>query len=127
MRIRMLATLPLLGALALSPRPSSAQISATIHLGNPVAVTNYEPNRYGDWHSSYRSWRPVTVYYYNGRYYPRSVRGARPVQIYRRQNEYFLPPRDAAWANRGDRRYNYNRRPNDEDYNHAGPPPARRP
>jgi hypothetical protein len=122
MRIRLLATLPLLAALTVTPRPSSAQISATIHLGRPIVVGNYEPTRYGDWHSNYRRWRPVTVYYYNGRYYPRAIRGARPVQIYRRQNEYFLPPRDAAWANRGDRRYNYHRRPNDEDYNRAGSP-----
>jgi hypothetical protein len=122
MRIRLLATLPLLAALALTPRHGSAQISATIHLGRPIVVGTYEPTRYGDWHSNYRRWRPVTVYYYNGRYYPRAIRGARPVQIYRRQNEYFLPPRDAAWANRGDRRYNYRRRPNDEDYNHAGSP-----
>jgi hypothetical protein len=121
MRIRLLATLPLLGALALAPRDGSAQVSATIHLGNPVVVSNYEANRYGDWHSNYRRWRPTTVYYYNGRYYPRAIRGSRPVQIYRRQNEYFLPPRDAAWVNRGDRRFNYRRRPNDEDYNHAEP------
>jgi hypothetical protein len=127
MRISVLATLPLLGALALAPRHGSAQISATIHLGNPVVVTNYSSTVHGDWHTSYRQWRPTTVYYYNGRYYPHAVRGARPVQIYHRQNQYFLPPRDAAWANRGDRRYNYNRRPTDEDYNHAEPPPQRRP
>jgi hypothetical protein len=127
MRASLLATLPLLGALALTPRHASAQISATIHLGNPVVVTNYSRDVHGDWHTNYRQWHPTTVYSYNGRYYSRSIRGARPVQVYRRQNQHFLPPQDAAWANRADRRYNYNRRPTDEDYRRAAAPPQRRP
>jgi len=110
----------------LTPRPGSAQVSVTLHLGNPVAITRYSPDVYGDWHTSYRTWRPVTLYFYNGNYYPRSVRGSRPVQVYRRQNQYFLPPQDAAWANRGDKRYNYRRRPTDDDYGRA-PPPQHRP
>jgi hypothetical protein len=127
MRVSLLATLPLLGALAVTPRHGSAQVSATIRLGNPVVVTNYSPEVYGDWHTNYRRWRPTTVYSYNGHYYSHSVRGARPVQIYHRQNQYFLPPRDDAWGNHGDHRYNYNRRPTDDDYSHAAPPPQRRP
>jgi hypothetical protein len=127
MRISPLATLPLLGALLLAPRQGSAQISATIHLGSPVVVTNYSPQVHGDWHTNYSRWKPTTVYAYNGQYYNHSVRGARPVQIYHRQNQYFLPPQDPAWANRGDKRYNYNRKPTDDDYNHAAPPPERRP
>jgi len=121
-----LSTLPLLGALALAPQAAPAQVSVTLHLGNPIVVTHYAPEVYGDWHTSYRTWRPVTVWYYDGHYYPRAVRGGRPVQIYQRGNERFLPPQDQGWANRGDRRYNYNRRPNDEDYQHAAPPPAPR-
>jgi hypothetical protein len=127
MRVSLLATLPLLGVLALTPRHGSAQVSVTLHLGRPVVVTNYAPEVYGDWHTSYRRWSPATVYYYNGQYYPKRVRGARAVQIYRRQNQYFLPPQDPAWANRGDHRYNYSRRPTDEDYSHAAPPPRPNP
>jgi hypothetical protein len=127
MRISLLATLPLLGALALTPRQGSAQISATIHLGNPVMVTNYSPDVHGDWHTNYRKWRPTTVYAYNNQYYSHSVKGARPVQIYHQGNQNFLPPRDAAWANRADKRYNYNRKPTDDDYSHAAPPPQPNP
>lgn len=122
MRVSLLATLPLLGALAVAPRQGSAQVSVTLHLGNPVVVTNYAPQVYGDWHTNYQKWRPTTVYYYNGAWYPRSVRGARPVVVYRSQNSYFLPPRDQNWDNK-DHRYNYRRRPTDDDYNHASPLP----
>jgi hypothetical protein len=125
MRIPLLATLPLLAGVALTPRAGSAQI--TIRLGRPVAVTHYSAETHGDWRTNYSRWRPTTVYSYNGQYYSHNVRGARPVQIYHQQNRYFLPPQDAAWANRGDRRYNYSRRPTDEDYNRASPAPVRRP
>ena len=123
MRVSLLATLPLLGALAVgvTPRQGSAQISATIHLGKPVVVTNYSPEVYGDWHTGYQRWRPTTVYYYNGQWYPRSVTGSRPVMVYRNGSSYFLPPRDQDWTNK-DKRYNYQRRPTDDDYNHAAPP-----
>lgn len=124
MRISQLAILPVLAALAMATRPASAQISATIHLGSPVVVTRYSAETHGDWHTSYSRWRPTTVYAYNDQYYSHSVRGARPVQIYRQGNQNFLPPQDAAWANRADHRYNYNRRPTDDDYNRAAPPPA---
>jgi hypothetical protein len=121
MRISLLAALPLVAVLALTPRQGSAQISATIHLGTPLVVTNYSADVHGDWHTNYSKWKPTTVYAYNGKYYSHSVKGARPVQIYHQQNQYFLPPQDAAWANRGDKRYNYNRKPTDDDYSHAAP------
>ena len=123
MRVSFLATLPILGALALAvpTHQASAQISATIHLGKPVVVTNYSPDTYGDWHTRYHSWRPTTVYYYNGQWYPRSVRGSRAVAVYRSGQSYFLPPRDKDWDNK-DHRYNYRRRPTDDDYNHVSPP-----
>ena len=124
MRVSSLAVLPLLGALALAPHRASAQITATIHLGRPIVVTNYAPDVYGDWHARYRSWRPTTVYYYDGQWYPRAVRGGRAVMVYRSQNSYFLPPRDHDWDNR-DHRYNYRRRPTDDDYSHAAPPEHR--
>jgi hypothetical protein len=123
MRFAAFLTLPLFGVLALAPRQGSAQVTVTLRLGNPVVITHYAPEVYGDWHTSYRNWQPVTLYFYNGRYYPRSVKGARSVQVYRRQGRYFLPPQDDAWANRGDRRYNYKRRPTDDDYRNAAPPP----
>ena len=90
-------------------------------------VTQYSQEVHGDWHTAYRQWQPTTVYFYNGHYYSHSVKGARPVQIYRHGNQRFLPPQDAAWANRGDKRYNYNRKPTDDDYRQAPPPPPHRP
>jgi hypothetical protein len=127
MRMSLLATLPLLGALVLTPRHGSAQVSVTLHLGTPLVVTHYSSDVHGDWHTNYSKWKPTTVYAYNGQYYSHSVKGARPVQIYHQQNQNFLPPQDAAWANHGDKRYNYNRKPTDEDYSRAAPPPPRRP
>lgn len=125
MRASLLLTLPLLGALAVTPRQAPAQVSVSLHLGTPLVVTNYAPDAYGDWHTSYRNWRPTTVYYYNGQWYNRSVRGARPVVVYRSQKSYFLPPQDQDWNNK-DRRYNYRRRPTNDDYSHAVPPPQGR-
>ena len=123
MRIIRLLALPLVAALVLAPRRAPAQVNVTIRLGTPVMVTNYAPDYYGDWRTSYRQWKPVTVYYYQGHYYPKSVRGSRPVMIYRRGNENFLPPQDQAWANRGDKRFNYKRAPTPDDYRQAAPPP----
>jgi hypothetical protein len=116
------AVLPLLGALALTPRQGSAQISATIHLGSPVVVTNYSASVHGDWSTSYKTWTPKTVYAYNGQYYSHSVTGARAVQIYHHGNQNFLPPQDPAWAKGADKRYNYTRKPTDDDYTRATAP-----
>ena len=121
MRVSLLAALPLVGALTLAPHRGSAQVHVSVHLGPPVLVTEYAPEYYGDWRTSYESWRPITVYQYDGRWYPTAVRGSRPVVVYRSQNHYFLPPRDVGWDNR-DHRYNYARRPLDDDYKHVGPP-----
>ena len=122
MRISLLSTLPLLGSLALAPHQGSAQVNVTIKLGNPVPVTRYAPEAYGDWHTDYQSWRPVTLYAYQGNLYTRQVSGSRPVALYRtRQGDYFLPPQDRDWDGK-DHRYNYKRRPSDDDYERAGTP-----
>lgn len=116
--------LPLLGALAFTPLTASAQGRAHAHMkpGKPVLVTGYSADAYGDWHKSYRSWRPVTLYAHDGQFYSRSMKGARAVQVYRHGNDYFLPPQDDAWVKRGDTRYNYRHRPNDDDYGRATAP-----
>ena len=121
MRISSLATLPLIAVLALAPAKSSAQVSVSLRLGPPVVVHSYTPEVYGDWHSSYRSWTPTTRYYYDGKWYDKSVRGSRAVAVYRnRSGEVFLPPQDHDWDNK-DKRYNYKRRPSDEHYQHVVP------
>lgn len=121
MRFTPFAPFLLLGALAVTPRQAPAQISVNLHLGTPLVVTNYSPDAYGDWHSNYQNWRPTTVYNYDGQWYNHSVRGSRPVVVYRSQNSYFLPPQDQEWNNK-DRRYNYGRRPTSDDYSHAAAP-----
>jgi len=126
MRLTRLLATPLLGIAFALPARAPAQVNITVRLGNPVVFTQYSPEVYGDWHTSYRTWQPATLYFYNGHYYSRSVRGARPVQMYRRQGQYFLPPQDPAWNNRGDRRFNYTRKPNDEDRGRAAAPPQGR-
>jgi hypothetical protein len=83
-------------------------------LGSEIGVLGYSAERAGDWRKNYRRWTPVTVYEVNGRYYPRKAGNARPVQVYRYRDEYFLPPTDQGWA-RFDKRYNYEHQPNDED------------
>ena len=121
MRISMLAALPLIGALALSPASSSAQVSVSLRLGPPVTVHTYAQESYGDWHTNYRQWTPTTMYYYEGNWYPKQVRGSRAVAVYRsKQGQYFLPPQDHDWDNK-DKRYNYKRRPLDEHYQHVAP------
>jgi len=90
------------------PPVPSAVLSARI------SVFGYAENRAGDWRKNYKKWSPVTVYEVNGRYYRKSAPGARAVQIYRYKDEYFLPPQDEKWVG-ADKRFDYNRRPNDED------------
>jgi hypothetical protein len=121
MRCKPITILPMAIALVMAPRPGHAQVNATIqigsqHYGHEIRVYPYSMDADGDWHTSYRHWRPVTVYSLNGRFYSRSVPGARVVQVYSYNNQYFLPPRDAGWNN-FDRRYRYNERPQDTDYN----------
>ena len=119
MRFPRIAILSLIGALALAPHPGTAQVTATVQLGQPryeVRVSPYAADVYGDWRTNYRRWRPVNLYSVDGHYYSRAVPGSRAVSVYRWQNEYFLPPRDRQFDNM-DRRYNYDRRPVDGDYN----------
>jgi hypothetical protein len=125
MRTATLMTLPLLAALIAVPARAPAQMNITVRfgtrLGPEIGVFGYAPERYGAWQTTYRRWTPVTVYDVNGHYYRYRVTGARPVQIYRYNNEYFFPPQDQGWANRGDRRYRYQWRPGDADYGRARP------
>lgn len=119
MRIPRIAFLPMIGALALGARPAAAQITVTARIGQPqyeVRVSPYSASAYGDWRTSYANWQPAALYSANGHYYSQPVSGARQVAVYRSQNQYFLPPRDQQFDN-VDRRYDYDRRPVDADYN----------
>ena len=88
--------------------------------GRYVDLYDYDPYYYGDWRYNYRSWSPVVIYEYDGRYYPNRFRGSRAVQVYRNRSGYFLPPRDRGW-DRADRRFDHRRRPNNSDYQRARP------
>lgn len=125
MRTASLLTIPLLAALLAVPTGASAQFNISVRfgtrLGPEIGLTAYSPDRMGAWQNNYRRWTPVTLYDVNGRYYRNRVSGARPVQVYYYNNEYFLPPQDQGWANRFDRRYNYGRRPGEADYGRARP------
>ena len=120
MRLARWMAVPLLGALIALPTKAPAQMNISVRfgtrLGPEVGVFGYSPDRYGEWQNSYQRWTPVTLYDINGHYYRNSVRGARAVQVYSYNNEFFLPPQDQGWANRGDRRFNYSRRPGEADY-----------
>jgi len=122
MRIRNFLILPILGAMIAAPARAPAQITIRFgaRLGPEVGVYAYSQERQGDWQRSYRQWTPVTLYDVNGHYYRNNVQGARPVAMYTYRNEYFLPPQDQAWVNK-DRRYNYGRRPNQDDYGRNRP------
>ena len=113
---------PVLAALIALPTRASAQGSISVQfgtrLGPEVGLSAYSSARMGDWRSNYRRWTPVTLYDINGRYYRNQVRGARAVQVYSYDNEYFLPPQDQGW-NGADRRYNYQRQPDNADYGRA--------
>jgi hypothetical protein len=93
-------------------------VGVTARYGPGIEFYDYSPRAFGDWRTSYRQWQPVVVYEYQGSYYGRNIRGARPVQIYRSPTGYFLPPRDQDWA-RTDRRFNDKKRPTDADYRRA--------
>lgn len=80
-----------------------------------IGVLAYSPERAGDWRANVRRWTPVTVYAVRDRYYSNNVTGSRPLVVYRYRDEYFLPPRDQAWVG-FDKRFDYNRRPGDDDY-----------
>jgi len=124
MRMSLLLTTALLGATIALPTRAPAQVKISIafgtQLGPEVGIFAYSPARYGDWHTNYRRWTPVTFYDINGHYYRHDVRGARAVVVYSYNNEYFLPPQDKAWIG-FDARYDYGRRPGDADFSRAHP------
>jgi hypothetical protein len=126
MRSSHIAIALLVGTAAAVPLTARAQVTVDLHLGPPLVVTHYAPEVYGDWHTRYQYWTPVTVYAYQGNWYSRPVTGARQVVVYRSSNRYFLPPQDPAWDKK-DKRYKYQWRPNDDDYKHAVPPGLAKP
>jgi hypothetical protein len=95
-------------------RPYEA-FTVDARLGDEIGVLAYSTDRAGDWRANYRSWTPVTVYEVNGRYYPNYAARARPVQIYRYQYEYFLPPADRAWVDY-DKRFDDKHKPRKDDH-----------
>lgn len=122
---------------ATAPVPAMAQVHASINIGplrigahipivdryrgvRYVEVHRYSPRRYGDWRSSARHWRPVTVYVLNGRYYERPYRNARRTVVYRYRDQYFHAPGGRDWERSrpryerdywdGDRRHDRNGR-----------------
>ena len=109
--------------------PYEVRMAVDSRLGAEIAVWGYSADRAGDWHDHYREWTPVTVYEYRGRYYPHPIAGTRAVAVYRYGHEYFLPPRDAAWAG-ADRRFDYRHQPTADDrarvHGHEPGPPADR-
>ncbi len=124
MRIATFLAVPLLAGMIALPTRGSAQATISVtfgaRLGPEVGVFAYSPDRHGDWRDHYQQWRPVTLYDINGRFYLNNVRGARAVQVYAYNNEYFMPPQDQGWERR-DSRYNYQRQPNQADYGRTRP------
>jgi hypothetical protein len=118
MRIRTLFALPIIAGLLALPTVTTAQ-SVTARTGIRLPEINvgiYAPESHGAWRDNYRTWEPTTVYIVNGRYYGSRVRGSRSVVVYRRNNEYFLPPHEKAWEGHDDR-YDYKRKPHKDDWN----------
>lgn len=60
-------------------------------------------------------WTPVTVYEFNGRYYPHNGPGGRAGSMYRYQDEYALPPQDQVRVN-FHRRFIYQHQPTADDH-----------
>jgi hypothetical protein len=124
MRIATLLTVPVLAALIALPGRATAQGSISVsfgtRLGPEIGVSAYSQERHGDFQANYRRWTPVTLYDINGHYYRENVRGARAVQVYTYDNDYFLPPQDDAYRSQ-DRRFNSRRQPTADDYGRARP------
>jgi hypothetical protein len=97
-------------------RPYVAVVRVDRRFGSEIGVLGYSADRAGPWRKNYKRWTPTTVYEFNGHYYPNNAPGARAVQIYRYQDEYFLPPQDHDWVG-FDKRYDYKHQPNDDDRN----------
>ncbi len=124
MRLSNALAVMVFGAALAVPVRAPAQVSISVMLGRrlgpEINIFAYSQPAYGDWRTQYRQWTPVTVYEYDGHYYHHSVRGSRAVMVYRRNDEYFLPPREKAWVG-VDRRYNYKRQPDGKDRERAKP------
>jgi hypothetical protein len=90
-------------------------VGVSVSLGNSHVVAAYNPERHGDWHTSYSNWQPTKLYYYKGQYYDHQAKGARAVSVYRKDDEYFLPPQDKKWVGY-DKRFDYKHRPTSADY-----------
>jgi hypothetical protein len=122
MRISNMLGILLAGAMIALPARAPAQVSISVdigkRLGPEVSIFAYSQPAYGDWHTAYRKWTPVTIYEVNGHYYRKSMKGARAVAVYSRNGEYFLPPDDQAWVGK-DKRYNYKRQPVEQDRGRA--------
>jgi hypothetical protein len=122
MRIPKMVAALILGAAVALPNRASAQVSIGVNigarLGPEVGIYAYSAPVFGEWQTSYRSWTPTTLYFYQGHYYRKSVSGARAVAVYSRNGEYFMPPEDKSWVGK-DKRYNYKRAPVEEDRGHA--------
>lgn len=122
MRISHVFAIVLMGGMVALPVRAPAQVSIDVtigkQLGPEISIFAYSQTAYGNWRTSYRQWTPVTIYVFNGHYYRKSVKGARAVMVYRRNNEYFLPPQEKGWVG-FDKRYNYSRQPVDEDRGRA--------
>ena len=124
MRIPKVLAALILGAAVAMPSPASAQVNISVNLGKllgpEVSIYAYSAPVFGAWQTSYRNWTPTTLYFYQGHYYRKSVKGARAVAVYSRNGEYFMPPEDKAWVGK-DKRYNYKRAPLDEDRGRGKP------
>ena len=108
MNAKILSAIPMVAALAMAP--AQAQISGRVHIDLPIGrqppagysyrmprevfVYEYAPRWAGPWESTFFYWQPITLYFYQGRYYERPFRNARPVYVFRYHNRIFFPPRD---------------------------------
>ncbi len=115
MRIATALSVSLLLACAPIASASAQGVSVDVKLGTPHTVVAYSSDRFGDWHTNYKKWTPKTMYVVNGKYYDHKTSGARAVAVYKKGNDYFLPPQDNDWVGK-DKRYNYKNKPIDEDY-----------
>lgn len=118
MRIAIMTAIAALAIGGSAPRVHAQSVHISIELGPPRVVSLYDADDYGPWRTSYREWEPVTLYVVDGVYYERPTRGARVIMVYRRGHDYFLPPRDARWVG-ADRRFDYDHRPQNWDYDHG--------
>ena len=97
-------------------RAQGVGVSIGVQLGTARVVSNYSSERSGDWRTNYKQWEPTTLYVNNGQYYDKESKGSRAVVVYKKDNDYFLPPQDKKWVG-VDKRYDYKHKPTNADYN----------